>query len=328
MAEAQATAPQTAVPKRAPISMAKLLTLVDNSIDATSSKTDKKERASGFFNEFKSLHDEAQNELQNEKKNTGSPKLPDLQRVADYFSILFGNTCNLINSFESMQTIWHAKVNEITNYAISKITAGSIWDNIAKRMPKNLAVLSGSAVGAAIVATAYSTGAWAEILKLVKGIAPQPVQNVYALGAYIIGALLVAGVATSVNQFAASWQHKKRVKRDNALQTFFKEEGAVRIAIRETVKQLKLGLDAEGGCAEDLQRSGDDELLRNMGPEHLAAIWKIVNERINRIHLALPEAIRDFFQGSLSLPDYATSVLKADEQKAAPAATETKPPST
>ncbi|MCX8194792.1 MAG: hypothetical protein N3G22_01650 [Candidatus Micrarchaeota archaeon] len=293
--------------KKAPLPMFSLLGYADNIVDIVSSKEDKRKRAEIFLEKFKLWKDKAEKELEDEiKKNPSSPRALELENAAKYYDALFAHMVNLTNSFQSLQSRWHAKVDEITAYTSEKLKAGNIFVWMKKWMPW--------LAGPAVAVGSELTGGWREIVSLVKGLFPQTMQGIGEMAAYLGGLFAMVGISWAVNKLAVFASHRTKLKRDEILDSLLQEEGKVRIAIRAIVQQIALGISAEFGYHNELDRSGDDELKKHALSRDVRRIWAVVNQRINKIRQTLPETIRDLFPASLDLPDYIKARIESQKE--------------
>ncbi|MEM2137636.1 MAG: hypothetical protein QW568_00935 [Candidatus Anstonellaceae archaeon] len=308
MLQAQATS-QVQAAKKAPVPMYKLLPYADNILDLTSSKPDKKGRANIFYEELRELQSQTLADYNAERKKDAPDKerLAELQKTSDYVSALFAHICNLTNSFQSMQEIWHAKVNEITVYSNSKIAAGNVWENLKKWAPW--------LAGPAVAVGAVYTGAWNDLMAYIDKTVSKDFVNLAKAAADFFGLGAMAAISAGISKLSEWTKHRIRQKRDEKLQVFFKEEGKVRDAIRGLVQQIGLGLAAEFGYESELKSSGDETLLNKSQSNDIAGIWKLINHRISQIRSTVPESIRDFFPASLNLPEYVSGAINGDVSK-------------
>lgn len=297
--------------KESPFPIYRLLPAADNILDIDSWKENKSERAGIFFTEFKALVDDKKREYDEAKagRKFGSEAVQEAKNAYDYVAALFANVNNLASSFQSMQTRWHYKVDEIANFYKSRLDAGGFYGNLKKYLP-----LAG---GVGLGATAFYSGGWSEIVKFAVDLVPAPFAKVAEMGTHILGFIGLGGVANVLNRLTERWNRKTREKRDKELDVYLREESLVRTSIRDTVQQIALALSALFNYRKELETSGDSELLNLSSQGNGREIWTTVNRRILDIQQRLPEDIRDLFATALQLPDYIASRIQEGTAKKA-----------
>lgn len=295
--------------KDAPYSIYKLLPYADAILDIVSAKEDKRERSNLLFSELKDSRQKAKDEYENKKNlNLAGKELLVYKYQFDYLDTILANLVNLTNSFETLQTVWHLKTNEVSNYYQSKIGAGGFATNFKRFVPWLFTPV--------VVIAAAVTGAWNDVHQLISDTFAKWQWGMVKIAQLASDALGVSGlvwVSTIINQRANNWVHKIRRERDKKLRHFIVQEADVRKAIRATIQQIALGLSAEFGYANELKRVGDNVLLGAKGD--LGLIWKTVSARLKGIQEKLPKQIKDLFASSLDLPDYIATLAKQAEQK-------------
>ena len=296
-------------PKDAPYQVFKLLPYVDSILDIVSLKPGKKERSNDLFSELKDSRAKAKNEYEEkQKEGVQGSQLMVLKNKFDYLDTILANTVNLVNSFDTMQTLWHLKTDEISTYYESKIGAGGFASNFKRFVPWLFTP--------AVVIVSYVTGAWNDVHQLIGDAFAKwqlGMVNMAIFASDVLGVIGLVFASTRISQRANDWVHSIRKERDGKLRHFFEQEIAVRKAIHDTIQQIALGLSTEFGYTNELKRVGEKDLLAAKG--NLEQIWKTVSERIKGIQKKLPKSIRDLFASSLDLPDYIASIAKQIEKK-------------
>lgn len=296
-------------PKDAPYQIFKLLPYVDTILDTISGKDDKKARSNDLFAELKDSRQKAKEEYEKQKaQNVQGRALLVYKNEFDYLDTVLANCINLINSFETMQTVWHLKTNEISTFYESKIGAGGFMTNFKRFVPWLFTPV--------VVLVSAITGAWGDVHQLITDAFTKwqwGMVNMAKLASDALGLSALVWGSTRINQGANNWVHKIRKERDSILRHFFVQESDVRKAIRDTVQQIALGLSAEFGYTNELKRADDQALVRATGD--LTQIWKIVSERVKEIQKTLPRAIQELFASSLELPDYVANLASQLQPK-------------
>ncbi|MCX6773294.1 MAG: hypothetical protein NTV88_06035 [Candidatus Micrarchaeota archaeon] len=293
------------MPKDAPYQIFKLLPYSDTVLDTVSKNAGKKARSDELFVELKNSRQKAKEEYDKKKlENVQGKALLVCKHEFDYLDTVLANMVNLTNSFETMQTVWHLKTDEITKYYDSKIGAGGFMSNVKRFVPWLFTPV--------VVIASALTGAWGDVHQIIADNVATWYVNLAKTASDIIGVAGLVGISTLINQKANNWVHNIRKERDEKLKHFFVQESQVRIAIRNTIQQVALGLSAEFGYTNELKRVKDNELIAVKG--NLEKIWQIVSERVKGIQHNLPVAIRDLFASSLDLPEYVASIASQQQK--------------
>jgi hypothetical protein len=280
-----------------PILMPRLMPTLDVITDMYSSNKAKAQASKEMLDELKAVVKEKKEAYENAKTGGKTGKdLDSLRLEWEYVSSLHAYSLNLSNSFSSMQAHWHKSIENTDMFYDSRIKAGGVADNLMKFLP----VLT---LGAGL-AVAWMTKGWTDTVKIVQDVVAETYKGIVEFGMNVVGAVSLVLLGTYLKQQNAKWKNKMRLQKSNEVEKTFGEEGKVRIAIGEAIKQYALGLCAEFGYLQELQRSGAKKLIKYSINGNTELIWDLVQKRIENIKRDIPVHMRKFFGTSLNLPEY------------------------